>query len=142
MHNTKGEDMLNACHKFAAATSSHPAGRSSGGEAGIKEEGEVRPMDRAEPQAEDESPQPMTFGRCLRRARMAKQWSQLQLAHRMREVGAEHRGAATVASLIIMLSKWENNRKDPNQYNLHLLAEALEVPVGSLNLPVDPDFVF
>ena len=84
----------------------------------------------------------LTFGRRLRRARMAKQWSQLQLAHRMREVGAERRGAATVASLIIMLSKWENDRKDPNQYNLHLLAEALEAPVESLGLPVDPDFVF
>jgi hypothetical protein len=143
MHTTKGDDMLNTCHKSAAATSGDYAERrGGGGEAGMREEGEVQPMDPAESQAEGESQQPMTFGRCLRRARMAKQWSQLQLAHRMRQVGAEHRGAATVASLIIMLSKWENDRKDPNQYNLHLLAEALEVSVESLNLPIDPDFVF
>ncbi|GIE53127.1 helix-turn-helix domain-containing protein [Actinoplanes nipponensis] len=73
---------------------------------------------------------------------MAKQWSQLQLAHRMREVGAKHRGTATVSSLLIMLSKWENERKSANQYNLHLLAAALDVPVERLNLPVDPDYVF
>ena len=93
-------------------------------------------------QADDQPQEPLTFGRSLRRARMAKQWSQLQLAHRMREVGAKRRGAATVASLLIMLSKWENGRKVANQYNLHLLAAALEIPVESLNLPVDPDYVF
>ena len=84
----------------------------------------------------------LAFDRRLRRARLAKQWSQLQLAHRMREVGAAHRGAATIASLLIMLSKWENGRKRPSQYNLHLLAVSLDIPVAELGLPVDPDFVF
>lgn len=99
-------------------------------------------MEPAQAQAHDGSEAAFTFGRCLRRARMAKQWSQLQLAHRMREVGAGHHGAATIASLLIMLSKWENDRKHPNQYNLHLLAAALDIPVEGLHLPVDPDFVF
>ncbi|WP_199514271.1 helix-turn-helix domain-containing protein [Nucisporomicrobium flavum] len=99
-------------------------------------------MEPAEPASGDASAEHFTFGRRLRRARLAKQWSQLQLAHRMRAVGNAHRGAAEVASLLIMLSKWENDRKRPNQYNLHLLAAALEVEVGSLQLPVDPDFVF
>jgi hypothetical protein len=60
----------------------------------------------------------------------------------MRKVGATHRGAATIASLLIMLSKWENDRKRPNQYNLHLLAASLDIPVAALGVPVDPDFVF
>ena len=89
-----------------------------------------------------ESEESFTYGRRLRRARLAKQWSQLQLAHRMREVGAEHRGAAALHSLLIMISKWENDRKHPNQYSLHLIAAALAVDVESLGLPVDRDFVF
>ena len=92
--------------------------------------------------ADDESKEIFTHGRRLRRARLARQWSQLQLAHRMREVGAEHRGAATLHSLLIMISKWENDRKHPNQYSLHLIAAALEIDVTSLGLPVDQDFVF
>lgn len=95
-----------------------------------------------EPTSGGRSAQFLSFDRRLRRARLANQWSQLQLAHRMREVGAAHRGAATIDSLLIMLSKWENGRKRPNQYNLHLLAASLEVPVVALGLPVDPDFVF
>ena len=88
------------------------------------------------------SAQLLSFNRRLRQARLANHWSQLQLAHRMREVGAAHRGAATLESLLIMLSKWENGRKRPSQYNLHLLAASLEIPVAALGLPVDPDFVF
>lgn len=83
-----------------------------------------------------------SYGRRLRRARLAKQWSQQQLAHRMRQVGTEHRGAATLHSLLIMISKWENDRKRPNQYSLHLIAAALEIDIASLGLPVDQDFVF
>jgi ribosome-binding protein aMBF1 (putative translation factor) len=92
--------------------------------------------------ADDESEEFFTYGRLLRRARLAKQWSQLKLAHRMREIGAEHRGAATLHSLLIMISKWENDRKHPNQYSLHLIAAALDVDVTSLGLPVDHDFAF
>lgn len=92
--------------------------------------------------ADNDSEESFTYGRRLRRARLAQQWSQLQLAYRMREVGAEHRGAATLHSLLIMISKWENDRKHPNQYSLHLIAAALEIDVTSLGLPVDHDFVF
>ena len=91
--------------------------------------------------AHDQSAENFTFGRRLRRARLAKRWSQLQLAYRMREVGNRNRGSATIESLLIMLSKWENDRKRPNQYNLHLLAESLDIPVAALGLPVDPDFI-
>lgn len=89
-----------------------------------------------------ESAGSFTFGRRLRRARMARQWSQLQFAYRLREVGALHRGAAELDSLEMMISRWENDWRRPNQYSLHLLAAALGVPVASLGLPVDPDFVF
>lgn len=84
----------------------------------------------------------LVFGRRLRRARLARRWSQMQLVHRMREVAVEHRGTATIASLLIMLSKWENGRKHPSQYNLHLVAASLEISVETLGLPIDPDFVF
>ncbi|MEU4244002.1 helix-turn-helix transcriptional regulator [Actinoplanes sp. NPDC026619] len=89
-----------------------------------------------------ESAEPLTFGRRLRRERMWRRWSQLQLAHRIREVGGMHRGSAELPSLLIMISKWENNHKVPSQYSLHLLAAALGVPVANLGLPVDADFVF
>lgn len=92
--------------------------------------------------SDNEDDDDFTYGRRLRRARLARRWSQLRLAHRMREIGAEHRGAATLHSLLIMISKWENDRKHPNQYSLHLIAAALEVDVQSLGLPVDHDFVF
>ncbi|GAA0547719.1 hypothetical protein GCM10010172_31910 [Paractinoplanes ferrugineus] len=92
--------------------------------------------------ADNDSEDDLTYGRRLRRARLAKQWSQLQLAHRIREVGAKHRGVAALHSLLIMISKWENDRKRPNQYSLHLIAAALEIDVTSLGLPVDRDFVF
>ncbi|GLZ00844.1 helix-turn-helix transcriptional regulator [Actinoplanes sp. NBRC 103695] len=90
----------------------------------------------------NDSEESLTYGRRLRRARLSKQWSQLQLAYRMREVGAEHRGTATLHSLLIMISKWENDRKHPNQYSLHLIAAALDIDVAGLGLPVDQDFVF
>jgi DNA-binding transcriptional regulator YiaG len=92
--------------------------------------------------SDEKALQPLTFGRRLRRARLAKQWSQLQLVHRMRDVSTTHRGTATIASLMIMLSKWENDRKRPNQYNLHLLAASLGIPVTAMGIPVDPDFAF
>lgn len=91
--------------------------------------------------SEDRNPDPgLSFGRRLRRARMQRRWTQLQLAGHMREVAVDHGGAAGSRSLIEMLSKWENGIRKPSQYNLHLLAEALEVDVASLGLPVDPDF--
>src|SRR3954468_17032359 len=104
--------------------------------------GDGAAMDPAGPVSGDESAEHFTFGRRLRRARLAKQWSQLQLVYRMREVAKSHHGTARVDSLMIMMSKWENDRKRPNQYNLHLLAASLDIPVEALGLPVDPDFQF
>jgi hypothetical protein len=127
--------------KIAAVTDGGNAKQSGADPSDPCADGDAIRMNLAGPAAE-ESAEFFTFGRRLRRARLARQWSQLQLAHRMREVGAAHRGAATMASLLIMLSKWENDRKHPNQYNLHLLATALEIPVFELGLPVDRDFVF
>jgi ribosome-binding protein aMBF1 (putative translation factor) len=98
--------------------------------------------DPVSPAVDAETPASWTFGRHLRRARMAKHWSQHQLAHRMIEVGAKHRGSARLSSLLIMISKWENDRKEPNQYSRHLLAATLEISVEDLGLDVDPDFVF
>ncbi|MEV4708158.1 hypothetical protein [Actinoplanes sp. NPDC049316] len=136
-----GDDVLITCNK-PAMTTTEPAEPSSIGSAAMTdEEGDEAGMAPAEA-ADNDSGDDFTYGRRLRRARLAKQWSQLQLAHRMREVGAQHRGAATLHSLLIMISKWENDRKHPNQYSLHLIAAALEIDVTSLGLPVDHDFVF
>jgi ribosome-binding protein aMBF1 (putative translation factor) len=136
-----GDDVLTMDNKIAVATDGGAAKRSSAGapDSGVERDEIAVDLTGA---ADDESADSFSFGRRLRRARLAKQWSQLQLAHRMREVGAAHRGAATIASLMLMLSRWENDRKHPNQYNLHLLAASLDVPVFELGLPVDRDFVF
>lgn len=84
----------------------------------------------------------LSFGRRLRRARMARQWSQLHFAYRMREVAKTHGRTATLASLKVMISKWEHDVKLPNEYNRHLLAATLGVTVADLGLTEDPDFVW
>ena len=133
--------MLRTCDKPAIARADYAVPTSIGSKPEPEREGDEAGM--APARAADNEPQDnLTYGRRLRRARLAKQWSQLQLAHRMREVGADHRGAATLHSLLIMISKWENDRKHPNQYSLHLIAAALEIDVAGLGLPVDDDFVF
>lgn len=137
-----GDDVLTTDNEMAAATDGGAAKRPDAGAPDAGVEGNQRAVDDLTGPADDEPYDSLSFGRRLRRARLAKRWSQLQLAHRMREVGAAHRGAATIASLMLMLSRWENDRKHPNQYNLHLLAASLEVPVYELGLPVDRDFVF
>lgn len=136
-----GDDVLSTCDKPAVTHADHAVPNSVGSAPESEREGDEAGMAPAS-EADNDSEDSFTYGRRLRRARLAKQWSQLQLAHRMREVGAEHRGAATLHSLLIMISKWENDRKHPNQYSLHLIAAALEIDVASLGLPVDHDFVF
>lgn len=84
----------------------------------------------------------LSFGRRLRRARMARKWGQLGLAERMFKVGLEFGGSATVSALKYMISKWECGRKSVGQDNLHLLAETLGIPVEDLGVWVDPDFVW
>jgi ribosome-binding protein aMBF1 (putative translation factor) len=137
-----GGEVLSAEGKCAAAGSHHAEVRSSGhlpGPSTGEGESDEQPANAA---VDAEIAESWTFGRRLRRARMAKQWSQHQLAHRMIEVGAKHRGSARLGSLLIMVSKWENGRKVPTQYNRHLLAATLEISVEDLGLDVDPDFVF
>ena len=136
-----GDDVLGTFDKPAIMYAESAISSSVGSAPEPTREGDEAAMAPAR-SADNDSEEFITYGRRLRRARLTKQWSQLQLAHRMREVGAEHRGAATQHSLLIMISKWENDRKHPNQYSLHLIAAALEVDVASLGLPVDQDFVF
>jgi hypothetical protein len=60
----------------------------------------------------------------------------------MYTVGLQHDGSAGVEALSRMISKWENAKNLPDQYNRHVLAEALGVTVADLGLDVDPDFFF
>jgi len=73
---------------------------------------------------------------------MARHWSHVQLAQRMRDVAATHGGTASLQSLKVMISKWEHEHKIPNEYNRHLLAATLEMSVTELGLAEDPDFVW
>ncbi|MBG0567546.1 helix-turn-helix domain-containing protein [Actinoplanes aureus] len=82
----------------------------------------------------------LSFGRRLRRERMRRRWTQLRLAQRMRQIAVNRGGTAELRSLTVMISKWENGLKEPNEYNRHLLAAALGIPVADLGLPEDPDF--
>jgi transcriptional regulator with XRE-family HTH domain len=81
-------------------------------------------------------------GARLRYLRCRRRWKQSQLARRFQEVGAWYRGApALVSSLVTMISRWENGTNIPDSYNLHILAEALDVQVETLGFPIDPDYV-
>lgn len=84
----------------------------------------------------------LPFRRRLRRTRLRRRWSQMALARRMYTVGEQHDGSAGVEALSRMISKWENAKNLPDQYNRHVLAEALGVTVADLGLDVDPDFFF
>ena len=90
---------------------------------------------------EPEQPQ-LTTGRRIRRARMRRRWSQRKLVITMRETAAKRGGTASVPALMIMLSKWENDRVVPSEFNRRLLAESLEIEVADLGLTEDPDFVW
>lgn len=98
-------------------------------------------MDSSGLEADNADPE-LSFGRRLRRARMACRLSQIQLAQRMRDIAVDHGGTATLAALKVMISKWENEVKAPNEYNRRLLAAALGVTVADLGLPEDPDYVW
>ena len=84
-----------------------------------------------------------TPGARIRRARKARQWSLQQLAVQMR-LYAGKRGypAAAVSSLKSMISVWEHDRAQPNEYNRLLLAAVLEVAVPDLGLTEDPDVIW
>lgn len=86
--------------------------------------------------------QPKSPGARMRRARLAKKWSLRKCALHFRQE-ALRRGypAPSVASLIPMISKWENDKQEPDEYNRRILAIVLGVTVADLGLPEDPDFI-
>lgn len=107
----------------------------------VSRTGKGESMDPSGREADNPDPGP-SFGRRLRRARMACRLSQIQLAQRMRDIAVDHGGTATRAALKVMISKWENEVKAPNEYNRRLLAAALGVTVADLGLPEDPDYIW
>lgn len=61
-----------------------------------------------------------SFARRLRKARMARHWSQHALGHRMAAEGdMRNVRTATVASFKSMISKWENGSKSAGELNKH-----------------------
>jgi transcriptional regulator with XRE-family HTH domain len=85
-------------------------------------------------------PMAWTFGEWLRHLRRRRGWSQGDLARNMVAVAAGFGGTAGLESLKPMISKWENDKYEPDQYNRRLLAETLGVDVAELGLWVDPFF--
>ena len=62
---------------------------------------------------------PQTFGETIRAARLAREWSQMDLAVKLREVGV--RAAAS------RVSHWENDRGKPAARALAALINVLEL---------------
>lgn len=83
-----------------------------------------------------------SFGRRLRQVRMAHRWSQMQLAQRMRENAVHHGRTAALAYLKVIISKWENEVKLPNEFNRRWLADSLGITVADLGQPENPDYVW
>ena len=71
-----------------------------------------------------------TFGSWLRRARLARGWSQDQLIQRMRHAAQQLDGSQLPSdtSLKTMVSRWENSKRVPYKYNQQILAAALALP--------------
>lgn len=90
---------------------------------------------------EGRQPDELSFGHRLNRRRQALGWTLERLAYEMRLV-ADGYGIpiANTKTLVPKLSRWQHDERPPGQRNLHVLAEALGVPVAELGLPVDPDF--
>jgi transcriptional regulator with XRE-family HTH domain len=75
----------------------------------------------------------------IRQARRRRGWSQGRLAQVMLEVGRAHnRAPANATSLKTMLSRWENGKRLPDQFNRRLLSLALRVDPSELRLTLDP----
>ncbi|GIM95696.1 helix-turn-helix domain-containing protein [Paractinoplanes toevensis] len=87
-------------------------------------------------------PAALTGGERLKYLRAQRRWTQPQLARRFQAVGAWYLGAPKwTSSLVSMISKWEGDTVVPDSYNLHILAEALNVRVTEVGFPVDPHYV-
>ena len=88
-------------------------------------------------------PPEYTFGEWLFYLRdERRKWSLVDLARNMVKVAACYTPSASAKSLKPMISKWEHNHIEPDQYNLHLLATTLGVKVAQLGQWVDPRFVW
>jgi transcriptional regulator with XRE-family HTH domain len=87
-------------------------------------------------------PAALTGGERLKYHRGQLRWTQSQLACRFQQIGAWYLGAPKwISSLVSMISKWEGDVIVPDSYNLHILAEALQVQVEELGFLVDPHYV-
>lgn len=78
-------------------------------------------------------------GARVRQIRLARGWSQRRLIYAMRMAARrEHRELPADESMISMVSRWENGRRIPDEYNRRLLCDALEVSPGDLGT-ADPE---
>ncbi|MEV6527661.1 helix-turn-helix transcriptional regulator [Longispora sp. NPDC051575] len=79
---------------------------------------------------------PRTPGQVLRQARADRCWSQSRLIAEMARLAREHgHGVPTRASMRTMISLWENDHRNPDDYNQVWVCRALRIPVESLGLP-------
>jgi transcriptional regulator with XRE-family HTH domain len=80
-------------------------------------------------------------GRILRRARIARGWSQPRLVREMQHV-AHDLGLTvpTSGSLRTSISRWEGGHRVPDEFNRRLLCVALGLEIADLGLPYDPDY--
>lgn len=74
-----------------------------------------------------------TTGMRIRSVRMRRGWTQTRLIYALRREAMKIHGyPPSDASLKAMVSRWENDHRIPDSYNMRLLAAALEVPVTAL----------
>jgi hypothetical protein len=77
-----------------------------------------------------------SLGCLLRRARRTRQWSQPRLIHEMRRVaGVEGKRLPCNESLKAMISRWENDRQVPDDFNRAVLCAALRIPLAAVDPP-------
>ena len=75
-----------------------------------------------------------SVGQVIRRARRTWQWPQSRLIYEMRLI-ARQRGKRLPCdeSLKAMVSRWENDRQVPDEFNRSLLCEALQIPTSAID---------
>jgi transcriptional regulator with XRE-family HTH domain len=80
-----------------------------------------------------------TVGQRLRQIRHNRGWSQHRLIYAMRQVARQQRGQELPSdeSLKAMVSRWENSRRRPSEFNLRLLCSALSVSPADVVPAVD-----
>ena len=75
-----------------------------------------------------------SVGQVIRRARRTWQWPQSRLIYEMRLI-ARQRGIRLPCdeSLKSMVSRWENDRQVPDEFNRSLLCAALQIPTSAID---------